>query len=104
MTIIKRIAKPFFFACMLLTLSVSLSACSGYYKQKDSYVASSGSTTTLESDSQSCASSCNAEFERCGETGAAHSSVARGRLTGIIGAEADCRASLRRCLKTCRAR
>lgn len=97
---VQSILRP----AMLVLLLVGVSACSGHYKPRDSYVGRSGAVTTLQSDSQSCQSSCNSEFERCSETGAAQGPVGRGRLTGIIGAKADCSAKLRSCLKVCRVR
>ncbi len=100
MNVQSKVMKPL----LLLLVLVSFSACSGYYRQTDSYVRPSGSVKVLESDRESCVSSCNADYDRCGETSAAHTDVARGRLTGIVGAQADCAASFRRCMRMCRER
>jgi len=97
---IRNVATVFFFAFLLF----SLNACSGYYKKHDTYVSKNGNVRILENDKESCIDSCNLSFERCSETGAAQNFVVSRSLTGVIGAKAECKSSLRSCLKKCKIR
>lgn len=99
MSLLKTIMKP----ALLVLLLVGMSACSGHYKGNNTYVARSGSVTTLHNDKESCTGSCNADYDRCGDTSAAHTSSSRG-LNSVVGAKADCTSSFRTCLKMCKVR
>ncbi len=99
----KNIGKaPSFF--LLLTVIVLLGACSAAPQKNTSYTSSSGVVTMLDNDQESCARSCNADFDRCSESSAAQSPVGRGQMTGIFGAQADCKDSLKACFSRCKAR
>jgi hypothetical protein len=91
-------------ALSLCALCFALAACSGASKKTDSYVSSTGVATILDNDKESCTRSCNAEYDRCGDTSAAQSPVGRGQFTGIFGAQADCKTDLRSCFARCKAR
>ena len=88
----------------LCLLVVALAGCSGAAKKSETYTAPSGAVMTLENDGESCTRSCNADFDRCSSTRAAESKVGRGQMTGIFGAQADCKADMKSCLKSCRDR
>ncbi|MDD3182240.1 MAG: hypothetical protein PHD48_05490 [Alphaproteobacteria bacterium] len=86
-------------------LVVVLAGCSGAAKKSDSYTSSSGAVMVLDSDRESCTRSCNADFDRCSSTTAAQEPVGRnGQMTGILGAQADCKAHMKSCLNRCKAR
>ncbi len=91
-------------ALSLCLLVGALAGCSGAAKKSDTYTAPSGAIMTLENDGESCTRSCNADFDRCSSTRAAESKVGRGQMTGIFGAQADCKADMKTCLKACRDR
>jgi len=91
-------------ALSLCALGVVLVGCTAAPKRTDSYVSSSGAVTMIENDKESCMHSCNAEFDRCGDTTAAQTQVGRGQLTGVFGAQADCKDDMRACLARCKTR
>lgn len=90
--------------CVLGLLIVSTAACSRAPRRVDTYTNASGAVTVLENDRESCVRSCNAEYDRCGDTNAAQEVVGRGQMTGIFGGQADCRDDLRSCLARCKSR
>ncbi len=98
---INRIVKALF---LFVGSFVFLSACTPASRNADTYTSTAGTTIFLESDRGACINACNTEFDRCSDMTAAQKPVGRGQMTGIFGAEADCKASLRNCLKECRAR
>ncbi|MDX9690423.1 MAG: hypothetical protein EOM37_03465 [Proteobacteria bacterium] len=104
MVLFKDVLKPLSFVSMVLIVSAVLGACTGSYHKRDSYVAKSGAVVNLETDKQSCQATCDSEYDRCMETGAAQSPVGRGQMTGVLGAQADCSASMRSCQNRCRIR
>ena len=91
-------------ALSLCLLLCAVSACSGASKKPETYVNDAGAVTVLDNDRESCTRSCNADFDRCSGTSAAESKVGRGQMTGIFGAQADCKADMKACLSRCRAR
>ncbi|HBM91170.1 MAG TPA: hypothetical protein DD400_04775 [Rhodospirillaceae bacterium] len=96
-----RIVKALF---LFVGSLVFLSACTPAPRSVDSYTSAAGTTVFFENDRDACISSCNTEFDRCSDMTAAQNPVGRGQMTGIFGAEADCKDSLRSCLKECRVR
>jgi hypothetical protein len=100
----RKIVKALFLCLILGAVSGGLVACSPASRCcEDTYRTKSGQLIYLEDDMQSCERSCNAAYDRCAESMAARSPVGNGQMTGILGGEADCRDSLRSCLKDCRA-
>ncbi|MDD2325297.1 MAG: hypothetical protein PHW63_04750 [Alphaproteobacteria bacterium] len=91
-------------ALSLCLMLVALTACSGASKKADTYTNDAGAVTILDNDREACTRSCNAEFDRCSGTAAAESRVGRGQMTGIFGAQADCKDDMKACLSRCRAR
>lgn len=91
-------------ALFLCAMLLPLVACSPAPRAAQTYTNSSGSMIYLENNTESCGRSCNGEYDRCGESQAASEPVGRGQMSGIFGGEADCRSTLRNCLKTCRGR
>lgn len=89
-------------ALSLCLLGVALVGCSGAAKKYDTYTSPSGNVTILESDSEACVRSCNADFDRCSSTSAAESQVGRGQMTGVFGAQADCKDDMKSCLRACK--
>ena len=83
---------------------VVLAGCSGAAKKSDSYTSGAGAVMVLETDREACTRSCNSEYDRCLGTTAAQEKVGRGQLTGVLGAKADCDASLKSCLTRCKSR
>jgi hypothetical protein len=88
----------------LFALVLSVAACSGARKHTETYTSPSGGVMVLDNDYESCTRSCNAEYDRCNSTRAAESKVGRGSMTGIFGAQADCKASMKTCLARCKER
>lgn len=93
-------------ALSLCLLTAMLAACSAAPRKTDTYVSpATGAVTSLESGRESCARSCNSDFDRCSDTYAAESRVGRsGAFSGTLGAAADCKAALRSCLASCKGR
>jgi len=91
-------------ALSLCVLILSVAACSGAAKKSDTYVSSAGAVTILDNDREACTRSCNAEFDRCSSTGAAEQQVGRGQMTGVFGAQADCKDDMKACLNRCKSR
>lgn len=93
-------------ALSLCLLLVVLSACSAAPRRSESYTSTAtGAVTSFDTPRESCVNSCNADFDRCGDTRAAESAVGRsGAFSGTLGAAADCKAALRSCLATCKGR
>ena len=46
----------------------------------------------------------DADFDRCSSTSAAESKVGRGSMTGVFGAQADCKNEIKACLSRCKSR
>lgn len=91
-------------ALSLCLLIVALAACSGASKKSYRYTSESGAVTVLDTDRESCTRSCNADFDRCSSTSAAESKVGRGSMTGVFGAQADCKNEIKACLSRCKSR
>ncbi len=88
------------FLCLLIG---TVAACTPAPGTTQTYTTNTGKVLYLENDQESCTRSCNASYDRCGESRAASSQVGRGQFTGVFGGEADCRETLRSCLKMCKA-
>ena len=80
-----------------------LSACVSGKPQQDTFVGANGKTTTIESDSEHCAKSCNAEYARCMDTYAAQNGSVNGP-SEMFGANAGCRSALSSCTLECKGR
>ena len=78
-----------------------LSACSGTHKH-DVYVGADGKATVIESDREMCQRSCNEDYSRCMESGAAENNSGIKGPSGVFGASGDCRKQLKNCLPTCK--
>ena len=91
-------------ALFLFALVVSVSACSGASRRSESYTSPSGGTMLLDNDREACVRSCDSEYDRCNSTRAAESKVGRGSMTGIFGAQADCKDDMKACLSRCKER
>jgi hypothetical protein len=80
-----------------------VSGCVSGVKQPDSYTSAGGKTTIIESNAEMCRRSCNNDFSRCMDTVPAQTSGGLTDVpTGMFGASADCKNSLRSCLVACR--
>lgn len=88
--------------CVLL----SLAACVSGKPQTTTYTDSVGKTTAIESDRESCESSCNADYERCMEQGSSYrSSTGTGSdAASYFGVAASCKDDLRKCMPRCKGR
>ena len=87
-------------ACVSLTLA----GCVSGVKPADTYTDKSGKTTVILSDEEMCKRSCNEDYGRCMDTDAASSNEGIDAPPGMFGASADCRNSLKSCLKPCGSR
>lgn len=91
----------------LLALVLSafvMSGCISGQPEEDTYVSASGKVTEINSDRENCVDSCNADYNRCQDSGAAHRESFRDGPSDMVGANADCRASLKACLPKCKSR
>ena len=100
MIISKNIVK----ALSLCAILAMIAGCSGAARKGDTYTSGSGAVMALDNDRESCTRSCNADFDRCSATSAAQSQVGRGQMTGVFGAQADCKVDMKSCLNSCKAR
>ncbi|MDP9127780.1 MAG: hypothetical protein M3N08_05935 [Pseudomonadota bacterium] len=82
---------------------VMLAGCMSGVHKADTYTDSSGKTTIIETDRETCVRSCNEEYSRCMDTEPAQTSGVHGPA-GMFGASADCRSSLKQCLPSCNGR
>jgi hypothetical protein len=96
----RKIVKALF----LFTVSLFVVSCTAAPNAAATYTSNSGAVVYLDNDRESCVRSCNADFDRCGDTRAAQAPVGRGQMTGILGGAADCNAALRTCLGACKGR
>ncbi len=87
-----------------LCLLVLAAACTPAPQRTDTYTSGSGDVVFIENDREACVRSCNADYDRCGDTRAAGEQVGRGQMTGVFGGAADCKADLKSCLSSCKAR
>lgn len=87
-------------ALMVLIVGV-LAACVPGDKEPDTYTDKTGKTTIIESDQEMCTRSCNDDYTRCMETGPAEHGP-KGMPSGMVGASADCRDELAKCLPACK--
>lgn len=80
-----------------------LSACVSGVKPPESYVDKGGRITVIESDREMCRRSCNESYSRCMDSRAAgeNNSGVKGP-SGLYGASAECRGSLKECLASCK--
>ena len=81
----------------------TLCSCISGTKPVDSYVGSNGTVTTIENKQESCRRSCNWSFSSCMDSfpAADNSGLSTVRNIGV-GATAECRTRLQRCLDTCK--
>ena len=86
----------------LFVAFMAVAACSGTPKNPV-YIDRSGTETVIRTDRDQCVRSCNKEYERCMEVGAVEQSGVHGP-SGMFGASADCRNSLKECLPECKSR
>ncbi|MDR3450263.1 MAG: hypothetical protein P4M15_11060 [Alphaproteobacteria bacterium] len=89
---------------LILTMVGALAGCISGTKPADTYTGRDGKTTVIQSDKEMCVSSCNEEYSRCMETGAAADNSGINGPSGVFGASADCRTALQSCLPHCKAR
>lgn len=84
-------------------LVVGMAGCVSGTHPVDTYVASDGSVTRIESGRESCNRSCNQDFARCMDSRSAgdNNSGVIGPA-GIFGASGDCRNALQKCLPGCK--
>ncbi len=88
---------------ILILIAVGmLSACVSGTKPPDTYVGRDGRTTIIETDAEACRRSCDGDYARCMDTSAASTDSGINGPSGMFGASADCRASLKKCLQSCR--
>lgn len=81
-----------------------LMACVSGTKPPDTYTSPSGKTTIIESNSETCRRSCNSDYSRCMDTNPARNNEGLVDVpAGMFGASADCKDSLRTCLRGCNA-
>jgi len=94
-----RAAKP-----ALLVLLLVLSGCISGRPETTSYTSpSTGKTTLIETDRESCENSCNEDYNRCMDTQQAGTTL-EGTAPGMFGAAGECRKELSSCLPSCRVR
>ncbi|MCL2474023.1 MAG: hypothetical protein FWF23_03885 [Alphaproteobacteria bacterium] len=81
----------------------TLCSCIPGNQQPDSYVGKDGEVTLIENSKESCVRSCNWSNSNCMDTfsAAENSGLSSSRNIGV-GARAECRTSLRRCLDSCK--
>jgi hypothetical protein len=87
---------------MIAMIMGMLVACVSGTKPPETYVGKNGTTTIIESDSESCKRSCNESYSRCMDSRAANESGVNGP-SGVFGASAECRSALKSCLPGCKA-
>lgn len=100
MMISQNIVKALSFCALIILVC----GCTAAPKKSAGYTSASGSITSLDNDQEACQRHCDVDFDRCGSTAAAESQVGRGQLTGVLGAKADCKDSMRTCMARCKAR
>lgn len=104
MMLYNGIMKALSFCLLIMVLGLGLAACSAAPKKSDTYMSGSGAVMYLDNDQEACTRSCNAEFDRCGDSRAAQEQVGRsGQMTGVFGGQADCKDDMRSCLSRCKA-
>ena len=87
---------------LLVAIVGMLSACVSGTNPPDTYVGKDGKSTRIESDNEMCTRSCNQDYSRCMDTGAASTNDGQYGPSGVYGASADCRNSLQSCLHGCK--
>jgi len=87
-----------------LCLLLAAAACSPARQQGETYTSKSGEVMHIENNRESCVRSCNNDYDRCSETGAAQESVGRGQMNGVLGGGADCKDDMKSCLADCKTR
>jgi len=98
------ISKKIVRALSLCAALVLVAACTAAPKKSDTYTSGAGAITVLENDQEACSRSCNVDFDRCNSTSAAEAQVGRGQMTGVFGAQADCKDDMKSCLRRCKSR
>lgn len=97
----KSLIKGLFASFLLLA---TLAGCVSGVPKTDTYTGSDGVVTSVATDREICERSCNADYNRCVDSGAAHRSISGNAPSELFGAKADCRADLKRCLPRCKTR
>jgi len=87
---------------LMVLIMGMLSSCVSGIPPREEYLSSSGKSTVLENNKEMCLRSCNDEYSRCMETHAASGNSGIIGPSGVFGASADCKATLKHCLQRCR--
>jgi hypothetical protein len=88
--------------CGLLLL---VAGCVSGKAAQDTYTSRSGTVTTIETDREACARSCNNDFERCNDMqSSATSPYGNDAMPKPFGVAADCQYALKKCLSGCKGR
>lgn len=80
---------------------LALGGCISGAKPPDTYTDSTGKTTLIETDRETCIRSCNEAYSRCMETEPAQNNSGLRQDPSMFGAKADCRNDLQSCLPPC---
>jgi hypothetical protein len=81
--------------------SLALAGCVSGKPKQDTYTDRNGVTQAIESPRESCEHSCNAEYDRCGDSDASRIGI---NGASSMGGAAACSRSLSSCLKACKGR
>lgn len=82
----------------------AVSGCVSGKPKPITYVDKEGRVAVIENDREQCMHTCNDDYTRCMETGAAQNGPVSGSTSGIFGASGECRTALQNCLPDCKNR
>ncbi len=89
---------------LMIAIMGMLAGCISGRPSSDVYTSPSGKTSVIQSDREQCEHSCNNNYVRCGETGAARSNGGVLGPSETYGAGAECRSDLSSCMIGCKSR